>query len=140
MGYTTTQNTLTLLARIFFSVIFILSAVNKITAFDSTVAYMESAGVTFYPNILAIIATVFELGGGVLILLGWFTRLGGLMIFIFTAGVTFGIHHFWNYPPAAAQVQMIHFLKNFAMMGGALYIISFGAGQFSLDGLFKRKS
>jgi putative oxidoreductase len=34
----------------------------------------------------------------------------------------------------ADQNQMIHFLKNLAIVGGLLQIAAFGAGSFSLDG------
>ena len=139
MNYTPSQNWLTLLARILFSLIFILSAVNKITAFDSTVTYMIGSGVTFHPEILLIIATVLELGGGILILFGLFTRFAGIAIFVFTAAVSYGIHHFWNYPVEMQQLQLIQLLKNIAMMGGALYIVAFGAGAYSLDGLLRKK-
>lgn len=138
MDYTTSQNWATLIARILFALIFILSGINKIFAFESTVSYMQASGVTFYPNILAIIATCFELGGGILILIGFYTRLGAVLLFAFTLAVTFAIHHFWNYSAEFAQIQMINFMKNLAMLGGTLYIWSFGAGDYSLDAWRKK--
>ncbi|MFI4954287.1 MAG: DoxX family protein [Gammaproteobacteria bacterium] len=131
-------NLLLLIGRILFSFIFIFSGAGKIFGFAGTVAYMENAGVSFYPSLFAIVAIIFELGGGVLVLLGWHTRLAAALLFIFTLAVSFVIHHFWSYPPEVAQIQMIMFMKNMAMMGGALYIYSFGAGAYSLDARLKK--
>jgi putative oxidoreductase len=132
------HNLLLLLARILFSAIFIFSGFGKITGFSGTLAYMESAGVTWHPMLLGIIAIVLELGGGLLILLGWHTRIGAASVFIFTVLTSFMIHHFWSYPPEAAQMQMIQFMKNMAILGGALYIFCCGAGAYSVDAKLHR--
>jgi hypothetical protein len=44
------------------------------------------------------------------------------------------MHKFWGLTdPVMAQVQMIMFMKNLSMFGGALLITQFGAGPLSLD-------
>ncbi len=44
------------------------------------------------------------------------------------------LHKFWTVSdPMMAQIQMILFMKNVSMLGGALLISQFGAGRFSLD-------
>jgi SAM-dependent methyltransferase len=44
------------------------------------------------------------------------------------------MHKFWTVTdPMMAQIQMILFMKNLSMLGGALLISQFGAGPFSLD-------
>jgi len=44
------------------------------------------------------------------------------------------MHKFWLVQdPMMAQIQMILFMKNVSMLGGALLISKFGAGPFSLD-------
>lgn len=44
------------------------------------------------------------------------------------------MHKFWGVgDPNMAQMQMIMFLKNLSMLGGALLIAQFGAGGLSLD-------
>lgn len=132
------HNFLLLLARLLFSAIFIFSGFGKIFAFADTVGYMQSAGITFYPMLLGTIALVLELGGGLLILLGWHTRIGAAAVFIFTLLVSFMIHHFWSYPADMAQIQMIQFMKNMAILGGALYIFCYGAGAYSIDAKLKK--
>lgn len=139
-NHTAFQSSLMLAGRILFSFIFLMSSVTKILGFNGTVMYMESAGMTSYTMPLAVLSIVFELGGGLLILLGWQTRLGATMLATFTAATAFGIHHYWSYPADQAYMQMIHFMKNIALTGGALYILSAGAGRFSVDGWFGKKT
>lgn len=137
-NYTNFQNGLMLVGRVLFSFVFLMSGFEKILGFSGTVAYMESAGMMQYTTILAILAIIFELGGGILILAGWKTRLGALLLLIFTAATALEIHHFWSYPVEQEAMQMINFMKNLALLGGALYIMSFGAGRYSVDGWFKK--
>ena len=72
--------------------------------------------------------------GGMSILLGYRARLGAWLIVFFLIPVTFMMHKFWGVSdPTVAQTQMIMFMKNFSMLGGALLITQFGAGPLSLD-------
>ena len=68
------------------------------------------------------------------ILLGYRAKLGAWLIVLFLVLVTPMMHKFWGVAdPNMAQLQMIMFLKNVSMLGGALLISQFGAGPFSLD-------
>ncbi|MGH9197190.1 MAG: DoxX family protein, partial [Acidimicrobiia bacterium] len=40
---------------------------------------------------------------------------------------------FWAVPEAEMQGQMIHFLKNIAMIGGLMFVAAFGPGPLSFD-------
>jgi hypothetical protein len=69
-----------------------------------------------------------QLGGGLAILVGLFTRPVGLVLAIWCVATALMAHtHF------ADRNQEIHFLKNMAMMGGFLYVAAFGARAWSLD-------
>jgi uncharacterized membrane protein YphA (DoxX/SURF4 family) len=74
------------------------------------------------------LAVAIELGGGLAILLGLFTRPVGLVLAIWCVATALIAHT--NF---ADRNQEIHFLKNMAMMGGFLYVAAFGAGAWSLD-------
>jgi putative oxidoreductase len=68
------------------------------------------------------------------ILLGYRTKIGARLIALFLITVTLMMHKFWTVTdPMMAQIQMIMFMKNVAMLGGALLMSQFGAGQWSLD-------
>ena len=72
--------------------------------------------------------------GGPSILLGYRAKLGAWLIVLFLIPVTLMLHKFWTVSdPMMAQIQMILFMKNVSMLGGALLITQFGAGPFSLD-------
>ena len=122
------QNSTALAGRILLALIFVLSGFNKITGFDGTAAYMASAGLPF-TKVLLVLTIAVELGGGLLIMLGWKARWVALVVFLFLIPVTLVFHN-----PAQGQQQMIHLLKNLAIMGGMLHLFAFGAGAWSVDG------
>jgi putative oxidoreductase len=80
-----------------------------------------------------LLAIVAELGGGILLLVGYRARVISLAMAIFAVVTALVFHH--NF---ADQNQMIHFLKNFAIAGGLLQVAAFGAGAFSLDERLRR--
>jgi putative oxidoreductase len=122
------QNSTALTGRILLALIFVLSGFNKITGFDGTAAYMASAGLPL-TKVLLVLTIAVELGGGLLIMLGWKARWVALVVFLFLIPVTLVFHN-----PAQGQQQMIHLLKNLAIMGGMLHLFAFGAGAWSVDG------
>ena len=122
-----------LLGRVLIAAIYLLSGFGKLTAPAATAGYIASAGLPL-PLLGAIIAIGVELGGGVLLVLGYQTRLVALVMAIFTVATAVFFHN--NF---ADQNMMIHFLKNIAMTGGLLQVVAFGAGSLSLDALLGRK-
>ena len=121
-----------LAGRILIALIFIFAGFGKITGFEGTVGYIASKGLPF-PQLAAIGAIIVELGGGIMLVLGWKTRLAAAALLIFTALAALFFHNFWAVAPDQAQNQMIHFMKNLAMMGGILFVVIHGGGPLSLD-------
>ena len=121
-----------LAGRILIALIFVLSGFSKITGFDGTVGYITSKGLPL-PQLAAIGAIIVELGGGILLVLGWKARWAAAALVVFTALAAFLFHNFWAMPPEQAQNQMIHFMKNISMIGGLLYVVVHGSGALSLD-------
>jgi putative oxidoreductase len=119
--------------RFLLALIFVLSGWGKIAGFEGSVAYMASKGMPF-PQFLLPGAILIELGGGLALMLGWKARWAALAIFLFCIPTTLIFHNYWAVPPEQAQNQMIHFLKNLAVMGGLLYVVAFGPGPFSVGG------
>ena len=122
-----------LAGRLLIAAIFVFSGFGKITGFEGTVGYIASKGLPL-PQLGAIAAIIVELGGGILLILGWKARWAAAAMLIFTLAAAFIFHNFWAVPPAAAQNQMIHFMKNISMAGGLLYVVIFGGGPLSIDG------
>ena len=123
--------------RFLLALIFVLSGWGKITGFDGTVAYMASKGMPL-PQFLLPGAIIVELAGGLALMLGWKARWAALALFLFCIPTALVFHNFWAVPPEQAQNQMIHFLKNLAIMGGLLYVVAFGPGPFSIGGRSRR--
>ncbi len=121
-----------LAGRILIALIFLMAGLGKVTGFAGTVGYIASKGLPL-PQLAAVCAIVVELGGGLMLVLGWKTRLAAAAIFVFTAMTALFFHNFWAVPPDQAQNQMIHFMKNISMMGGLLYVVVHGGGALSLD-------
>ena len=72
--------------------------------------------------------------GGLSILLGYRVRIGAWLLVLFLIPVTVMMHNFWALKdPMMAQIQMVMFMKNLALIGGAFLISQFGAGPWSLD-------
>jgi len=112
--------------------IFVVSGFGKITGFDGTVGYIAAKGLPL-PQLAAIAAIVVELGGGILLIVGWKTRWAAAAMCIFTVVAGLIFHNFWAVPADQAQNQMIHFMKNICMAGGLLYVVVFGSGPLAVD-------
>jgi putative oxidoreductase len=125
------QGAVVVLGRFFFALIFLMAGANHFN--KQTIGYAASQGVPL-AAIAVPLAGVLAIGGGLSILLGYRAKLGAWLIVLFLVLVTPTMHKFWGVAdPNVAQLQMIMFLKNVSMLGGALLISQFGSGPFSLD-------
>lgn len=129
---TTFNNVLTLLGRILIAALFVPAGLAKIAGFAGTTGYIASVGLPL-PQVGAAIAIAVEVGLGLMVLVGWRSRLAALGMAVFTvaAGVLF--HNFWAAAADQMQMQQISFLKNLSIAGGLLFIAAFGPGAWSLD-------
>ena len=118
------------IARVLMALIFILSGLSKLGATEATAGYMEAMGV---PGILLWPTIAFEIGAGLLVALGYQTRIAAFLLTGFCLVSALIFHHQFS-----DQIQMIMFLKNVAMAGGFLLLMSSGPGSISLDA--KRKT
>ena len=120
-----------LLGRLLFAAIFLMAGANHFN--KQTIGYAASQGVPL-ASILVPISGILAIAGGLSILLGYRAKIGAWLIALFLIPVTLMMHKFWAVSdPMMAQVQMIMFMKNVAMLGGALLISQFGAGPLSVD-------
>lgn len=122
-----------LAGRILIALIFVLSGFGKITGFEGAVGYIASKGLPL-PQLAAVGAIIVELGGGIMLVLGWKARWAAAAMLAFTAVAALIFHNFWAVPADQAQGQMIHFMKNISILGGLLYVVVHGSGPLSVDG------
>lgn len=128
----TLANTAALVGRILLAVIFIKAGWGKIGGFEGTAGYMASKGLPM-PQVLLVLTILIELGGGILLAVGWKARWAALAIAAFVVPATLVFHQFWGIPAAEVQNQSNHFFKNVAIIGGMLMVFAFGPGAYSVD-------
>jgi len=122
------NNIIELIARIFLGQIFLLAGLNKLGAYAGTAGYMDSMGV---PGILLPAVIALEIGGGLMLMLGFKMRWAAYALAAFTL-LAAAIFHA-NF---ADQMQMIMFMKNISIAGGLLLASTMSAGKLSLDHKF----
>jgi len=138
MAITTTTATLrqydgaALIGRILLAAIFIISGFAKIGGFDGTGGFIASKGLPM-PQVLTAVTILIELGGGIMLVLGWRARWAAIAIAVFTLLAAFIFHNYWTYPDAERMSQFNSFWKNIAIVGGMLMTVAFGPGRFSID-------
>ena len=130
--HTNAQDVAALVGRLLLAAIFITSGFGKITGFEGTVGYIASKGLPL-PQIVAIIAIVAELGGGILLAIGYKARWAALVLAVFTLAAGILFHNYWDVEAAQKMGQQINFWKNIAITGGFLMAYAFGPGRYSVD-------
>jgi len=121
------SNLATGIGRVLLSVLFILAGFSKVMGAAGTIAYIESKGIPL-PQVVYALTVALELGGGILLLVGFQARLVALAFAGFSI-VSALIFH----TDFADQTQMVMFMKNLSIAGGMLFVFANGAGGFSID-------
>lgn len=125
-----------LMARIFLSLIFLWEAYDSIKYFKTAKESMTSYGITWRQDLLLGGAIFLMIFGGILILTGYRSKLGAVLLLLFYIPATFTIYSFWNDPPELYRINSIQFMKNLAIIGGLMMIFVNGAGRYSVKRLF----
>lgn len=125
-----------LLARVCIAPLFLYSGVGKVLAFGATAGRLYG-GADGLGQFLAGGAIAVELGCGVALLLGLYTRYAAIALILFTIVATVMFHNFWAAPEATVTVQTINFLKNLGLIGALALIAALGAGPVSVDGALR---
>lgn len=120
-----------LAARMLLAQLFIISGIGKIAAFSNIAAYMAGMGMPM-ANVLLVLTIALEVGGGILLVVGWQARWIAAAFFGFTFLSAVIFHAFWSADAASFTGQLNNFMKNLSIMGGMLYVMAYGAGPFSL--------
>lgn len=127
-----------LIGRALLCAIFVISALmNKIPHFDATVERMTNAGIP-EAKLMLIGAIICMLLGSLLVITGIGSRIGAVLLLTFLAAATYFFHDFWTIDAAQEMVtgaadisgadarmnEMVHFMKNVAIGGALLTILS----------------
>jgi putative oxidoreductase len=117
-----------LLSRILIAALFLVAASNKLIGYSGVIGYFRKLGIP-EPSMMAPTVIGFEVLAGLLLLIGYQTRIVALLVagFCIVSGVL-------GHSQIDDPNNLNHLLKNFALAGGALALYASGAGAKSLDG------
>jgi len=130
------KNITDLIGRVFLSFIFLFEAYDSIRFFQNTQEVMTTFGITWRQDLLLSGAIMILILGGTLILIGYRSSFGSILLLLYWVPVTFIVHSFWNDPPELFGGQSIQFMKNLAIIGGLLMVLVNGSGRYSIKRLF----
>ncbi len=112
-----------LIGRLLFGGFFLYNGINHLRNRRQMTPYVESKGVP-KPELAVTLSGIPLIIGGASLLLGVKPKLGAGAILGFLAGVSPIMHDFWrNEDPNERQANMINFMKNAALAGGALALM-----------------
>ena len=119
------QNLAMLLGRVMLAAMFFWTGYGRLMSLTSIHNYVADWSV---PGALKPVLVAWEIGGGLLVLVGFHTRKAAISLAVFCVLSAFLVHlHDDDF------VQLIDFMKNMALTGGFLYVAACGAGIYSLD-------
>ena len=119
-------NILDLTGRVFISLVFLLSGINKIGNYEGSVGWMETFGM---PGIFLIPAIILEIVAPILIIIGYKVKIAAALLSVFCIATALIFHtDFSN------QMQFVSFMKNIALASGFLFLVINDTKDFSLEG------
>ena len=121
-----------LLARFCMSFVFLWSGMTK--AYDRSAGKAEIAELGLpYPGLLLTLTVVCQVTCGLIVLLGFWTRLGALVLFGFTVVATLLAHVSQMVTGEKKGQQLTTIFEHLAIVGGFMFLIIYGAGKLSID-------
>ena len=114
-----------LLGRCLLAGLFLIDGWTMINSYQAAGDYLAQFGV---PRLLLAPALLIHLAGGLLIIIGWQTRLAALALALFCIATAVIFHTQFDNPN-----EQIHFWKDLAIAGGFMVLLAHGAGVYSLD-------
>lgn len=130
------KDILDLVGRVLISFIFLFDAFDSIFYFKDTKETMVSYGLNWNQDLLLFGGIFLLLLGGTLVLIGYRSSFGAILLLLYWVPVTFIVHSFWNDPEDIRRFQSVMFTKNMAIVGGLLMVLVNGSGRYSVKRLF----
>jgi putative oxidoreductase len=121
------QKYMPLVARALIAVIFIHSGIGKVLDFGGLQGAIASKGLPL-AALVAVFTIAFQLIGGITVMLGYKARIGAILLLAFLIPATVVFHN-----PIGDPSQLTQFMKNLAIIGGILMVVTYGSGPISLE-------
>jgi putative oxidoreductase len=113
------------IGRVLLAALFVLEGWSKIRGYQAAADYMDGYGV---PSVLLPAVIALELGGGLMLALGWRTRIAAVALAGFCIAAAALFHS-----QLLDRNHLLHFEKDLAIAGGLLVLAVAGAGRWSVD-------
>ncbi|MEY2880107.1 MAG: inner membrane protein YphA [Verrucomicrobiota bacterium] len=133
-----TQHILLLALRLWWGWSFFLTGKGKLLDLEKPTAFFTELGIPL-PKLNAILAGTTECFGGLLLLLGLFSRAASVPL-VFTMGVAYATAHREQLVKIFSDTDKFTEATPFLFLLASLIVFSFGPGKLSLDALIFRKS
>lgn len=121
-----------LAARMLLATLFFVFGWSKIIDIGGAVTYMQQLAMPA-SRFAAYVAVLIELGAGVLVLVGLWTRPAACLLAVYTVAAGMIGHPFWMAEGEQRYVDTVNFYKNLGIAGGFLLLFILGAGRLSVD-------
>jgi len=113
------------LGRLLYGGVLAYTATENLRELDGRIEYADAKDVPL-PSILVPAASGMLLLGSVGVILWRAPRLAATAIVAWFLGITPTMHDFWNHEDGDRQSEQIQFLKNTAMLGAAIMLLTRG--------------
>jgi putative oxidoreductase len=120
------RSLLATIARVLIAIFFLGSGALKIFFFQPSAGLLGAIGFPT-PQFFLIGMMVIEIGGGLCLLFGFGTRFVSVVLIAFMILASIFVHLPFIGDPVSGLDQMVHILKNIAIIGGLLRLVADGA-------------
>ncbi len=130
------KHTTDLIARVFIAIMFYYEAFDSFLLFSQTKETMTKYGITWKQDFLLASVIVFLILGATLVLIGYYSNIGAILLLAYLIPSTLIFYSFWDVPKDVMRIQLINFMKNLAIIGGLLLLVVNKPGKYSIKRLF----
>jgi len=130
------KSTFDLIGRFLIGMISIFEAIDSIVFFKETKETMQLYNLDQSLNLILVASITCLLIGGILVLLGYSSRIGALLLLCYWLPYSFIVYSFWNDPPDVQRVQALDFMRTLAYCGALCLLIANGSGKYSIRRMF----
>ncbi|MFC4448517.1 DoxX family protein [Halorussus aquaticus] len=130
MAVETVSSVAFLVGRVLFGGVLAFMGLNHFLQADQMSGYAEAKGAPA-PTLSVYASGALLVGGGLSVLLGILPLFGAAALVAFLVVATPMFHDFWSVEdPQQKQQEMTDFLKNVALVGGALVLLAISGGSW----------
>ena len=120
-----------LVARIFLSVVFLVSGIHKSLYFKAAQQEFRAAKIPL-PDVSLVIVIALHLIASISLIVGAYAEISAAGLDLFTLTVTLWVHDFWNHSAEQRMNTARDTMANLAIVGGLLMVAAVGPGSYAI--------